>query len=258
MIGRIRKLLNERDIIWSLTLKDFQARYLGSRLGWLWGIVTPLCFIGVIGMTFHRIFKIPVERPTVFILAGFFPWIFLSEGLGGSVRILIERKRLFVQYFFSKECVVLAHVLSGLAYLLIGLLLLLPLAAADHPRMLLWLPALAALLALQGLLVFGLALLVAVANVFWRDIRHLLDMFLIFWFWATPVFYPPAMLPESLRWVRAVNPMDVYAGAYRSLLWQGRPPEAGTMLALALWAVAALAAGLFAFSRAENRILKWL
>jgi ABC-type polysaccharide/polyol phosphate export permease len=81
--------------------------------------------------------------------------------------------------------------------------------------------------------VMGLALLLATANVFYRDTQHILEIVMQAWFFLTPVFYPITVLPQSQQvlgmtvniqlWSRRLNPMASLIASYRDVLYRGQP-----------------------------------
>src|SRR5207302_7262654 len=101
-------------------------------------------------------------------------------------------------------------------------------------------------------LVAGMALLVACANVLFRDVEHILTAALLPWFFLTPILWRFADLPNGvqghhklldlLRWGNFVAP-PIYA--VRDSLWLGKAPRAADVVYLAVAAVVALALGAF-------------
>jgi ABC-type polysaccharide/polyol phosphate export permease len=110
-------------------------------------------------------------------------------------------------------------------------------------------------------LVVGVSLLVACANVLFRDVEHILTAALLPWFFLTPILWSFASaadtlhshhkLSEVLRWGNFVAP-PVFA--VRDPLWRGHVPRAADVIYLAVAAVIALALGAFVFSRTDDRI----
>lgn len=75
----------------------------------------------------------------------------------------------------------------------------------------------------------GLSLLLSMANLFYRDVKYVLEVALPPWMFATSVLYP---LPKSghWTWLIAMNPMTPIIDAYRGviLLGQARDPVSPT------------------------------
>ena len=86
------------------------------------------------------------------------------------------------------------------------------------------------ILLVQLLLILGLGLLAAAANVFFRDVQSLLTLGLQLWFYVSPIIYPVSMVPESLRPVYFLNPMAGILEAYRDVLLHGSAPGSHLLL----------------------------
>jgi lipopolysaccharide transport system permease protein len=76
----------------------------------------------------------------------------------------------------------------------------------------------------------GLAMLLSILAVYYVEIRPLTDVALMLWFYATPVFYPPSIVPERLSWIARANPMaQIVEIARGALVYQADP---------SLWSIA--------------------
>ena len=85
---------------------------------------------------------------------------------------------------------------------------------------------LALVLALFVCFCFGIALVLSVTTVFFRDITQVVAIVLQFWFWLTPIVYHPKALGPRLSAVMGWNPLTPFIVGVRSLLLEGVVPEA--------------------------------
>jgi lipopolysaccharide transport system permease protein len=90
--------------------------------------------------------------------------------------------------------------------------------------------ALAPVLAIIVLFAIGLGVALGILNVFFRDVGQFFAIFLQFWFWLTPIVYPPNILPAPVRELQAWNPMAPLIGACQDILVHGRWPQWGPMV----------------------------
>jgi lipopolysaccharide transport system permease protein len=77
------------------------------------------------------------------------------------------------------------------------------------------------LLALQVAFVYPLALSFALANAYVRDIEYLVGIGFSLMFFATPMVYPIAMVPEEYRYYFELNPLHAMMQSWRTLFLQG-------------------------------------
>ncbi len=72
------------------------------------------------------------------------------------------------------------------------------------------------------LLVATLAMLLALVDVFSRDLRHLLNNLLTVWFFLVPIVYHRRMVSDRVRWFTAVDPMRWIVDQFRDVLYDGQ------------------------------------
>ena len=246
------------NLLYQLARRDFRQRYVGSVLGWLWGIVHPLVLLGVYTFLFRYAFgaRLPAGEATqsypLFLLAGLLPWLLFSETLTRSAGSLSEHSALIKKSVFPSEMIpasilastALGHLLALAALLVAGL------AVGESPGFsLALLPAWTGLL---GMLTLGLAWIAASLQVYLRDTAQVLRIILTAWFWATPVFLPEAFYRERLDLVLDWNPVRYAVLGYRSAILGGEPPNLAETAALAAFSVAAFLAGGLFFRRAKR------
>jgi ABC-type polysaccharide/polyol phosphate export permease len=110
-------------------------------------------------------------------------------------------------------------------------------------------------------LVAGVALLVACANVLYRDVEHILTAALLPWFFLTPILWSVSTLPQKaqnhprlLNLLQWGNPIAPPIAAVRDALWSGHLPRPAEVIYLVVAAVVALALGAVVFRRVDDRI----
>jgi ABC-type polysaccharide/polyol phosphate export permease len=109
---------------------------------------------------------------------------------------------------------------------------------------------------LQLLFTIGVSLVLACCNVFFRDTTHILEVLLMFWFWVTPVFYSPEMVPVRFRWVSQINPMNAYITMSRNILFEAKLPDMHTVWCAVIMALLSLCAGYALFVKYDESFLK--
>jgi ABC-type polysaccharide/polyol phosphate export permease len=105
----------------------------------------------------------------------------------------------------------------------------------------------------QVIFTAGVTLLLAMGNLFFRDVKYLLEILITLWMFATSVVYPVDRLGHRLGGVLALNPMTPIIDAYRAVVLHGRLPDAGPFAWAAGFSVALLVVSWLAFHRAEFR-----
>jgi lipopolysaccharide transport system permease protein len=241
-------------LVRELVKRDFQGRYAGSVLGFVWSLLQPIWLIALYTFVFSAVMKIelkdePTKHFAIFLFGGLLPWAAMQEGILRSATAITDNAALVKKLRFPSEILVVAVVLAALLHEAI--------AAVIFVCALLWmgelswssLPLLLLALPLQIGLTLGLGLLVAALHVFFRDTAQILGMFFNVWFYLTPIVYPVSLVPRRyLAWLE-LNPLTALVGLYRqAFLGRSFVPVPG-LLSLALAATVLPSLGFWLFSR---------
>jgi ABC-type polysaccharide/polyol phosphate export permease len=227
----------------SLVKQDLCSRYRRSLLGLGWSLLPLLVMTALLCGVFHGVFQTDVRHYAPFLLAGLSCWSFLCTAILQGCQALFLGEAYIRQSPLPVAIFPLRTVLGAAVHFLLALLAAVLLAwCANGPGNL---PALAALpVGVVLLFVFGwsVATLVAFANVYLRDTRHLCEVGLQFAYFVTPVLYEPKfLLGSGLYWVARVNPFGPFLELIRDPIVYGRVSGPGTFALAA--GIAALAAG---------------
>ena len=245
----LRNLVRSRSLLYQLVRRDFEQRYVGSVVGWLWGVIHPLVLLAVYTFVFVYAFgmRLPQEEVTdsypLFLFAGMLPWLLFSETLQRSASSLVDYASLIKKTVFPAEIVPLSIFLSTLISHLLALVLLIGIVGfRDHhvsPALLL----LPVYFLVVGMLSLGLAWIAAALQVYLRDTAQVLTVLLTAWFWLTPIFLFEGQFKGQLSIILKLNPLTYVVRAYRDCILGTHAPAWTDFLALTAFAVTALFAG---------------
>jgi ABC-type polysaccharide/polyol phosphate export permease len=248
-------LLVQRRLLWSLVAMDMRKRYGASSLGFFWSIVNPLLQILVYTFVFGYLLEVNVGGNPgagnygVFLFAGMLPWIAFSEAVQRSSATIIENKNLVKQLRFPTALLPLHVLLSSFLHELIAIVIFIGVLFAVGQGPTWWALTLPLLFPLQLILTFGLALIVSALNVFYRDVAQFVAALLTLLFFATPIIYPLAIVPERLRPLFYLNPLTPLISAYRSALLTNETPHLWAFGYLALFSLIVFFVGGLLFQR---------
>ncbi len=259
----LRKLLGDfwqsRELLKNLVARDLKIRYKASFLGFAWSMVTPLAMVLVFGFIFTRVFEVANTADfSLFFLAGFLPWQFLSGSLSESVSAIVGNGPLMRQVNFPREYLPVSKVASQAVHFLLSLVVLGTYGLIRGYNFLPFIPALVITLVFFSLFVAGLSMMFAAANVAFRDLQELVPVMLLLWFYGTPLFYRLEMVPERFRWIMLLNPMTWFLDLFRHVFYyQVFPPLKVIGVAAAL-GVGSVVAGYLLFVRLARTFSKEL
>lgn len=249
----LRELFSYRELVVVLARREIRARYKYSILGAGWAVALPVALMLLFSVVFARVANFDtggIPYP-VFAYIGLLPWQLHAGMLTGGARSLIDNRALVTKVYFSREVLPLSRALAALFDFAVAAIVLAGLMAwyGLTPGSGVWLVPL--VLLVQIAFGVGLAMLVAGANLLYRDVQYVLQVAVTIWMFASSVVYP---LPREgwLRWLSYANPITPILDAYRALLLGGRF-NAGEFAAAAGISLLTLVAGWFWFRRVEKR-----
>jgi len=253
-------LEGSRDLLANLTLRELRSKYKRSALGWAWSLVNPLATLAVYSLVFGLILRVQAPRGNpsgthnfaLYLSCALLPWNFLANSLGTGVMAIVGNAGIVKKVWFPRELLPISVVLSWTVSLLIEMALLATAFLAFGNMVLPWIPMVLAVIVLQTAFCTGLAMLAAAANVYFRDVQHILGILLQVWFYLTPVVYSVNLVQshgQKLFFFYRLNPLYHFVAAYRALLYDLRAPSAATWGAMIISALASLALGSLVFGR---------
>ncbi len=249
---------NRLYLLRELVKRDLAARFAGSTLGRAWAIAQPLGLILVFWFVFSTL--IPMRAAggrtsyIYFLVAGLIPWLAIAEGLNRSATSIIDNSAMVKRMAFPTEMLVIVPNASAILLELIALLIALAFSVfSSGVSRYLWLLPIA--LALQFGLQLGIGWMLAVMQVFFRDLAQVLGFALTIAFYLSPILYPPTPRFEAIF---AWNPMTPLAGLFRSAMLASPLPSAPSIVFLLVVVASVLAFGLLVFRRAEATLADYV
>lgn len=236
--------------------REVKSRYAGSFAGSLWAIAGPLFTVALFYVLFAFIFRVRVPEIAsqagyfYYLLAGILPWLTISEGLSRATGVIVGHEQFLQKQAFPVEILPLTSVFGALFAQLVGtviFVLLLLWAGLLGPQVL-WLFPLAFMA--QVIMTTGLALVLAILSVHFRDMLHAVPLLLQFFFYATPILYQLAMVPEAYRPLFLLNPFACLVTVYHAA-FLGMPLSPTVLIALFAWVIVLGVGGILLF-----RVLK--
>lgn len=252
MLEQIKEIYAYREMLKNLVAKELRSRYKGSVLGFLWTFFNPLLVLMVYSVVFSYVMRVQIENYSMFLFVGLLPWNYLSTSVQMGVSSIVAGGGLIKKTYFPREVLPFSVVIANLVNYLLSLFILIPaLLITEIPLT----PALAAfpvILLIQTFLVAGLTVLLAAANVYFRDLEHITGVMIMAWFFFTPVIYPLEMVPAEVKGFFNLNPMLPLINAYQDIFFHGRFPDWAGMGGFTIGAVIFFIISLVIFRRLQR------
>lgn len=251
----VRESHQYRDVLVQLVRQFLTLRYRRTLLGYVWTLVNPLLMMMVTAVVFSTLFNLPLASYTVFLFAGMVPWTFFSMSVTQSCTSFIQNEGLIKKIYLPKiifpmSLVVGMGVDSAMSMLALSVIIL-PFGG-EFSFALLFLPFAFLLLMVFA---FGMAMLMSVATVFFRDLQYVINVLMQAWFFLTPVMYRHEALTGKVAWVVALNPMVYFIELFRAPVLRGELPSARALAISASVALLSVAIGFWTLHRQEKNIV---
>lgn len=258
---------SSRELLINLTLRELRSKYKRSFLGWAWSLLNPLAVMFVYTIVFRLFFRASppdgvhgLNVFALFLLCALLPWNFFSMSVMGSIGSLVGNASLIQKTYFERKLLPASNVLANLVSHLIEMALLTAiLAGFGDWEAVAFIPMTMVLVVVMAVFGFGMGLLVSALNVYFRDVEHFMNIFLLVWIYLTPVIYP-ITTPGVHRYltILKINPMTEMTECFRAVLYYGRFPTLTQFGYFAGAALAILAIGWTVFSRLQDRMAEEL
>ncbi len=211
-------LISQRHLIKTMAKRELKSQYTGSMFGFLWTLINPLIMVLVYWVVFAVGFKVrPLNNVSfvVWLTTGLTIWFAFSEIVMGSVDQIVSNTNLIKKTLFHAEILPVIKVFPALIHhamflvVLSGLLIL-----KDMPISFYYLQALYYLFCMV-VLALGISWAVSALNVFSRDVRQMVGVFLQVGFWITPIFWDSQIMPPKIQFLLKLNPVYYIVQGYR-------------------------------------------
>lgn len=240
-----------RSLIWNFAQRDLKARFKGTALGWLWSLVVPLATLVIYSVVFSTIFR--AKPPdfgngeqgnfTVWLLAGLTAWSMFANSLNTAIGALLGAGPLLKKIYFPPYAPVLGSVLALLIQSMIELGILLVVLAVLGNVSWTWL-LVPFWLALFAVFLSSISIALAVLNVHFRDLAHIIGVAIQLLFYMSPIIYPITMLGNATKMgipvakVISANPLTQFIEVFRDLTYGLTPGRPLAWLYIAVWTLA--------------------
>jgi len=252
------ELVGRRTLLIVLVERQLRLRAKRSVVGVLWPIVAPLLLLALYAFVFGRVFDIPVDDYPAFLFAGLLPWTFLVQAVHDGLQSISFEPDLVRRAPFPYVYLPLARVVvmaGPFVLLLVGFVVwraaVGELDGAVLPLVLLPLFAVV-------LLVSTITMLLAMIDVFNRDIRYVLNNVFTVWFFLAPIVYTQRMTQQHLVWLERVDPMAWVITQFRDILYWGRSPGTAALIGLPVVSLVVFLLGLAVFRRTTVGLAKYV
>ena len=196
-----------REVLDMLARKDFQTRYKRATFGLAWAVVVPVLQAAIMAVVFSKVIKSGSGKSfAIYVMSGVIAYAYFSTVVASAATAIVEGAGLTDKVWFPRALLVIVPCLSNLVGFVVTLAVLVIVAPIFGTHLgvqtLLLVPATALLVALS----LALGLVLGALDVYFRDVKFLVQASLLVWIYLTPILYPQHLLQKFGPWLDA-NPL---------------------------------------------------
>jgi len=243
-------------LLYQLVSRDIKIKYRKSVLGIFWSFLEPLLTMIVLTIIFSTLFKgWGVENYPIYLLTGRLIFTFFQGATTAAMRSIRGSAGILKTVYVPKYIYSLSAILSNFVTFLLSLVVLFLVMVATNAPFTIYI--IFTSLPILALLFFtiGVGLAVATVNVFFRDLEHLYGVLMTLLMYATPIFYPARIVPESFRFIQDYNPLYAVIECCRSVFLYGKIYDPYQLLFALVSAAVAMIVGLTLFYRYQDKFV---
>jgi ABC-type polysaccharide/polyol phosphate export permease len=254
MFSTVRELIERYELLRMFVYREVQVKYKQSIMGFLWAIFMPMIIISA-GITVRYAYSLISGEPLRFgdiaaVSVKSVLWAFIVSSIRSATMSLIGNRNLVTKIYFPRVIFPVSATLSqGVDFVVASIVLavILALAGIGLSVHLLWLPLLLIIVLCQ---VLGAAIIVSAASLFFRDVKYLVEAFLTFAIFFTPVFFEVEMFGRHAN-LLLLNPIAPIMEGVMACVVRHTMPSLGWLGYSGLVGVALLVCGLVVFRKLE-------
>ena len=259
VLPAVKEVITHRQILSNFVRRDFAAQHRNSFLGFLWSLLNPLFLVAVFTLVFKVLRAAPQGKEgapfALFFFTGLTIWNLFSNSVQASTNSIVSSRHLIQKVYFPREILPLSIVLSNAITFLFESIVLVAGVSIFYKLPGLKAPLAALPVVTIMILAYGVGLILATINVFFRDVEHFVSIIMLAWFWFSGVIVDPSWVKAhgtTSYFLFSLNPVVGLVDSFRRLLLYNAWPDWTLFGYSVAVSVSSLILGMLIFNRFER------
>jgi lipopolysaccharide transport system permease protein len=216
------------ELLRVLVSRNLKVRYRGSFLGVYWSLLSPIIMTGIYTAIFGTTFSVYYNNSITNYVMGAFTGLvvinFFSSSTSQALVSVVQNGPLLNKIRLPVSVFPISMVAANTFQLIVGVLPVLGVMTFITSKSFLNVIALPVPFLALIFVCWGMGLLTSALFVFFRDLPYFYEL-LVFVLWmSSPIFYPSAIVPDSVKPYINLNPLAPIIDSLRQIvLSQGSP-----------------------------------
>ncbi|MCF6331017.1 MAG: ABC transporter permease [Sulfurimonas sp.] len=227
-------------LAFSFAVRDFKERYVGTGLGQLWYIISPIVMIFIYTVIFSDFMKMKLDivdstyAYSIYIVPGLLAWLSFSKTLSRLSTLIAEKSNLIKKinvpmYVFYLSIIITEFTLFVLS-ISFGIIFLILIDYTINFTFLWMIPV----MILQTIFVFSIGIILSLFVPFFKDLKEAIPIVIQLWFWMTPIIYMKEMIADKYPLILVYNPFYYYVRIYQDIFLFAKAPSFSDLLTIFL------------------------
>ena len=247
-----KKIYNYRELLKNNVKKEIRGRYKQSFLGVMWTFLNPLLQLAVYAFIFPLILKTTQPYYVIFVCVGLIPWTFFTATISQSTWTIIGNGNIVKKVYFPREILPISVVTSNMVNFLISTIIIVAFCLFYGLGLTKYILLYPVILLIQYVFQLALSFVLSAITVYFRDLEHFVQIFLMLLFYATPIVYSSESIPDAFKFIIILNPMAHIIEAYRDIFYNQTMPDLAALGTVFVISIALCIGGYFIFKKLQR------
>lgn len=218
-------ILQFRWLILEMVNREVRLRYRGTWLGFFWSLLNPLVMTAVYTLVFQFIMRVGIPNYSAFLFCALLPYNWFNESIVNGMDCVLGRASFVRDSIFPFQILPVTSISTAMMNYVFALPILIIIVLAFQIPLSWTLLALPLVMAVQFLFTLGIIFFLATYNVFFRDLRYIVQNVLMALFFITPIMYDIQTVPSQFQFIFSYNPITQLIYCYRNIFIFGLWPN---------------------------------
>lgn len=227
--SRLLPVWHYGELLYVLVARNLKVRYRGSFLGVYWSLLNPLLMTGVytaiFGTAFASYYGNSILNYVLAVFTGLVAINFFSASTNQALWSVVNNGSLLNKIRLPMSVFPVSMVAANVFQFVVGVLPLLAIMTFINSKSLVNVIALLFPLLALALVCMGIGLLVSALFVFFRDLNYFYELVVFVMWLSSPIFYPSAIVPVSVKSFLILNPLLPIIESIRQISLSGALPD---------------------------------
>ena len=252
----IRNGIRFIPLLQNLIERELKKKYRKNILGYAWCILNPLLVMIIMTVVFSQMFRNNIDNYPVYLFTGRMTFNFIIGGAGSIMRSIVSNGSLLRKTRVPYYVFPLASFCSSFVDYLFNLVAFAIVLLFTGTAISVHIIAYPIVILEMGIFTLGLGMILAVINIYMRDIDYIWAVATVALTYLTPLFYPINALPETLsHLISTYNPLYYFIEQVRAIFLHHQWLNGTSMLLGFGTGIVLLILGMICYNKAKDTVI---